>query len=72
MYKLADDKSRRLVEERRSALERGGKDDRKGESIYRSEGVKVNESANRSLTFVMTCYFSEVDKTWSVEGLNCF
>ena len=72
MYKSADDKSKRFVEEQRSALERGGEDGRKGESTYGSEGVKVNQSADWSLTFVMTCCISEVDKTWSAEGLNPF
>ena len=46
MEKLADDKSKSLVEGLGSALEKGGEDGRKGESAYRSEGVKVNESAN--------------------------
>ena len=46
MFKLADDKSKRLVEGQRSALKRGEEDGRKGESIYGSEGVKVNESAD--------------------------
>jgi hypothetical protein len=34
MFKLADDKSKRLVERLGSALERGGEDGRKGESAY--------------------------------------
>ena len=55
-----------------SAFERGGEDGQKEESTYRAEGVKVNESANGSLIFVMAYCFSEVDKTWSDEGLFFF
>ena len=70
MYKLADDKPKRLVEGQRSALERGGEDGRIGESAYGSEGVKVKESANWSLTFVIACCVSKFDKIWSAEGFG--
>ena len=46
MYKLGDDKSKRLVEGQKSAWERGGEDGRKGESTYGSEGVKIDKSAD--------------------------
>ena len=46
MYKLGDDKSKRLVEGQKSAWKRGGEDGRKGESTYGSEGVKIDESAD--------------------------
>ena len=46
MYSSTNDKSKRLEEGQRNALEQGGEDVRKGESAYGSEGVKVNESDN--------------------------
>ena len=46
MYSSNNDKSKRLEEGQRNALEQGGEDGRIEESAYGSEGVKVNESAN--------------------------
>ena len=46
MYTSANDKSKRLEEGPRSALERGGGENgRKEESAYGSKGVKFDESA---------------------------
>ena len=70
MYRSANETSKRLEEGQRSELKRGRKDGRKRESAYGPEGVKVNESANWFLIFVIAGCVSEVDKTWSAEGFE--
>ena len=45
MHNSANNKSKRLEEGQRNALEQGGEDGRIIKSAYGSEGFKVNESA---------------------------